>query len=103
MMAWTAPQKVIVGVSTLAPGLRPKARNEISRAAVHDDTATACSASTHDASSFSNSRTSGPLVTQPEASTRQAASMASAVIVVRAKGTRSKLVHGGAAIIAPPG
>src|SRR6266540_1831137 len=50
-IAWTAPQKVIVEVSTLAPGGSPRARSESSIAAVHEATATALPAPTHSARS----------------------------------------------------
>ena len=42
-MAWTAPQKVIVGVSTAAPSGRCRARSDSSMAAVQELTATALS------------------------------------------------------------
>ncbi len=88
MMALTAPQNVIVEVSTFAPGRSRSARSAISIPAVHDETATACLAPTRCASSRSNSRTSGPVVIHPEARTRAEASRASALISALANGMR---------------
>jgi hypothetical protein len=89
VIAWTAPQKVITEVSTLDPGGRFRPRSASSMAAVQEETATACGAPTQSANSRSNATTSGPVVTQPEASTRAAASRASGVISAAAKGMRA--------------
>jgi hypothetical protein len=45
-IAWTAPQKVMVDVSTRLPGGSPSARNDSSIAVVQEATATACGAPT---------------------------------------------------------
>src|ERR1017187_1236178 len=87
-IAWTAPQKVSVGVSTGAPGGRPRAASAISMAAVHELTATAYGAATQAPNSCSKANDSAPVVTQPLASTRTAACWASGVISVRQNGTR---------------
>ena len=79
-------QKVMVEVSTLDCGGSCSALSPISIAAVHEATPTACLAPTHRAKSDSNATTSGPLVTQPDASTRDAAWRARDVITVRANG-----------------
>src|SRR6266508_3779934 len=68
---------------------RRRARSEISIAAVHDDTPSACLAPTQRAKSDSNAITSGPLVTQPDARTRSAAWRAREVITVRVNGIGS--------------
>ena len=88
MMAFTAPQNVIVDARTLAPRGSRRARRDNSIAAVQDDTAAASREATHSANSCSNEATSGPLVTHPEESTRAAASRAFREISVRAKGIR---------------
>src|ERR1051326_1787065 len=85
-MAWMAPQKVIVDVSTFDCGGSCSALNPISIAAVQEATPAACLFPTQRAKSDSNATTSGPLVTQPEASTRDAAWRAREVITVRANG-----------------
>src|SRR5438093_11507373 len=59
-------------------------------AALHEDTATACSDPTEAENSFSNAATSGPVVTQPDSSTRATASRASGAMYVRANGIRSR-------------
>ena len=91
-IAWTAPQKVSVGVSTGAPGGRPRAVSAIWMAAVHELTATVYGAPTQLPNSCSNATDSAPVVTQPLARTRNAACCAPGVIWVRQKGTGSALM-----------
>ena len=81
--ALATPQNVTVGTRTRAPAGRSSARNESSRAAVHDETATASRAPTHAANSCSKATHSGPVVSQPDARERWAAACASGVITAR--------------------
>src|SRR5581483_10713661 len=59
---------VIVGTSTPAPGVRPRASSARCRAAVHEFTATAWQAPTAVQKSCSNRATRGPVVNHPDCS-----------------------------------
>jgi hypothetical protein len=87
MMAFTAPQNVMVDVRTRVPFGSFRARSDNSSAAVQEETAIAWSASTYAPNSFSNSWTCGPVVTHPDARTSATAAIASGEISVLVRGT----------------
>src|SRR5687768_1540012 len=88
-IACTAPQNVMVEVSTFEPEGSSRARRDSSIAVVQEATATACGALTHSPNSRSNSTTSGPVVTQPDFRTLATDFWAAAVISVVANGMRA--------------
>ena len=67
--AWTAPQNVDRRRQDLRAGGQVERAQGQLEAAVHEETATACSAPTYVANSSSKAAHSGPVVSQPEAST----------------------------------
>ena len=69
MIAWTAPQNVIVELSTSEPLGSPSDRSASSIPCVQEETPTANSAPTAVANSVSKAATSRPVVTQPDAIT----------------------------------
>src|SRR5688572_6362274 len=86
-IAFTTPQKVIVGTRTRDPLGSRRARNDSSSASVQDETASACLAPTQEANSSSNAAASGPVVSHPDDRARCAATCASTVTSGREKGT----------------
>ena len=104
-IAATAPENVRLGVSTGAPGSSRSARRLSSIAWVQEATVTTCGWPRYADSSASNAAHSGPVVTQPESSTRSAASRAPAANggTVKATAPAVETVFVTAVIGVPPG
>ena len=84
--------KLWLTVTTRSPGPTSSTRKANSSAAVPLEAATAWGAPTVAANSVSKAATSGPCITQPERTTRAAASASSAPRSGRTMGTRTGMV-----------